>query len=249
MVAEHPVPVSRSTVFWGGGRPAARGRNLLKRLLPPAVLAVVAPLALPWTPGFSLTDTTVAIIASVAAAYAAVVIVPLAARSGTTLAGSGAGSGLLFTAALASAGAAAIHFSVIKMHFDESTLYGVFFVGSGIAQLVWPVWLLLRVWRPLLVIGAIGNSAIVALWIVDRVGAMPIGPDASAPSPFGFGDSVASGFETLLVVACVAALSGAPRRPLRPATTLGLTLLTAGLTALALLSVLGIAPSVLPPAM
>jgi hypothetical protein len=56
-------------------------------------------------------------------------------------------------AALASAGAAAIHLAVAKPHFDEYTLFGVFFVGSGLAQLAWPIWLLFRRRQPLLVLG------------------------------------------------------------------------------------------------
>jgi hypothetical protein len=155
----------------------------------------------------------------------------------------------LFTAALASAGAAAVHFAVVKMHFGEYTLYGVFFVFSGLAQLVWPIWLLLGRPQPLLVLGAIGNSAIVALWIVDRVGAMPIGPDAKEPARFGLGDSIASGFEVLLVLACIVALVRGPGRPLGPRGRLALRLGVAGPTTLALLSVLGVAPSVLPPTM
>ena len=55
-----------------------------------------------------------------------------------------------------------------------------------------------------------------AVWILDRVGAMPIGPDGKDPSPFGLGDSVASGFEVLIVVACTAALLRRPARSLRP---------------------------------
>jgi hypothetical protein len=160
-----------------------------------------------------------------------------------------AGDELLFIAALASAGAAAIHFSVIRMHFDEYTLYGVFFVLSGIAQLVWPIWLLLRRWEPLLILGAIGNAAIVALWILDRVGALPIGPDAKDPSPFGLGDGIASGFEVLLVVTCLVALVRGRGRALGARANLALTFGAAGLTTLALLSVLGAASSVLPPAM
>jgi len=39
-------------------------------------------------------------------------------------------------------GAAAIHFAVIFEHFDEYTLYGVFFLVISWAQLVWPVILL-----------------------------------------------------------------------------------------------------------
>jgi hypothetical protein len=218
-------------------------------LLPPAAVAAVAPLALPWTPGFSAADTEAAIFASLAAALLAVAIVPLAVRVGRALAGSGAGDPLLVIAALASAGAAAIHFAVIKMHFDEYTLYGVFFVVSSVAQLVWPIWLLLRRWRPLLLIGAVGNAAIVATWIADRVGVVPLGPDATKPPPFGLGDGIASGLEALIVVACIVALMRGPARPLQLRASLALTLVAATLTALALLSILGVGSSVLPPAM
>jgi hypothetical protein len=233
------------------GFPASVGRSTFKSeggpssLLPPAaVLAAALPLVLAWTPGFSTSDTVSAVVASAVAAAVAVSIALLADR-----AGSAAGDQLLFTAALASAGAAAIHFSVIRMHFEEYTLYGAFFVVGGIAQLVWPAWLLLRRSRPLLVVGAIGNAAIVALWIVDRVGAMPIGPDAAEPAPFGLGDGICSGLEALLVVSCVAALVRGRSRSLRFPAKLALTLVTIGLTTLALLSVLGVASSVLPPAM
>src|SRR5436190_13741532 len=98
---------------------------------------------------------------------------------------------LAFAAALASAGAATIHFAVAKAHLDEYALFGVFFVGSGIAQLVWPIWLMLRRWPPLLALGALGNAAIVALWAVDRIWGLPLGPDPWKPDPVGFGDSVA----------------------------------------------------------
>lgn len=213
-------------------------------LVPAAVVAALLPVMLAWTPGFTVSDTTAAVIASAIAALVAVAVVPLTAAVRATLPDS-----LLFTAALASAGAAAIHFAVIKMHFGEYTLYGVFFVGSGIAQLVWPIWLLLCRRQLLLVLGAIGNSAIVTLWILDRVGAMPIGPDAKEPSPFALGDSIASGFEALLVVACIVALVRGRGWLLGTRARLALTLGAAGLTTLALLSVLGAAPSVLPPAM
>jgi hypothetical protein len=228
-------------------QPTARGR--LGVLTPAAVLSAVAPTVLWWTPGFSAGHTMAAIFACVVAALIAISIVPLANRLANPPAGSGAGDQLLFTAALASAGAAAIHFLVIGMHFDEYTLYGVFFVVSAIAQLVWAVWLLLRPWPPLLVLGALGNAAIVALWIADRVGAVPIGPDATEPPPFGLGDGMASGFEILLVVCCIAALRRGRRRRLTHGTSVALTLSAVALTTLGFLSVLAVASSVLPPAM
>ena len=205
-------------------RPTARSRLLL--LLPPAVVAATAPMIL-WVDARLLHRTEAAIIASAVVALIAVSVVPLANRLGVALPESGSGDRLLFIAALASAGAAAVHFSVIKMHFDEYTLYGVFFVGSAVAQLVWPIWLLLRRWAPLLVLGAIGNAAIVALWAIDRVGWTPIGPDATKPPPFGLGDSITSGFEVLLVVACIVALARGRGRPLRWRANLTLTLGTA----------------------
>jgi hypothetical protein len=69
------------------------------------------------------------------------------------------------------------------MHFAEYTLYGLFFVLSGIAQLVWPIWLLFRRWWPLFALGAIGNGLIVALWVIDRVrlGATRAGREKAAP--------------------------------------------------------------------
>ncbi|HJQ51294.1 MAG TPA: hypothetical protein VJ838_12345 [Gaiellaceae bacterium] len=227
----------------------ARFRRAVTLTAPPAVVAAAASTVLWWTPGFSPTNTGAAIIASAVAALLAVWIIPLTNRLARPLAGSAADDRLLFTAALASASAAAVHFSVIGMHFAEYTLYGVFFVVSAIAQLVWPIWLLLRRWRPLLVLGAIGNAAIVATWLIDRSGPMPIGPDATKPPPYGLGDSITSGFEVLLVSCCVAALLRGRRRPLRSGTNIALTLGTVALTTLAFLSVLGVAASVLPPSM
>jgi hypothetical protein len=227
----------------------ATARSHLRVLIPAAVVAAVAPTVLWWTPGFSAANTLAAVIASAVAALIAVSIVPLTNRLAMPLVGSGAGDRLLFTAALASAGAAAIHFQVIGMHFDEYTLYGVFFVVSAIAQLVWAIWLLLRPWPRLLVLGALGNAAIVATWIIDRAGAMPLGPDATQPPPYGLGDGIASGFEVLLVVACVAALMRGRQRPFRRSTNVALTLMTVALTTLGFLSVLAVASSVLPPAM
>jgi hypothetical protein len=210
---------------------------------PAGLLAAAASTALWWTPGFSATDTGVAIVASSVAALLTVSVVPLTSRL------SGADDRLLFVAALASTGAAAIHFSVIGMHFAEYTLYGVFFVVCSVAQLIWPGWLLLRRSTPLLVLGAVGNAAVVALWMADRTGVVPIGPDATEPPPYGLADSVASGLEIVLVVCCVAGLLRVQRRRLRPGATLVLTTATAVLTTVGLLSVLGVAPSVLPPAM
>jgi hypothetical protein len=214
-----------------------------------AVLAALLPAIFPLTPGFSAVDTLGAVVAAAVVATVAIAVVPLAARLARALPRSGARDGIVFAVALFSAGAAAIHLAVAKMHFDEYTLFGVFFVGSGLAQLVWPLWLLLRRWQPLLVLGAVGNALIVALWAVDRIWGLPLGPEHWKPDPVGFGDSVTAAFELLLVAGCVVLLGRGRGRPLRVGVSAALTLGVVALTALSLLSVLGVGSSFLTPTM
>jgi hypothetical protein len=220
------------------------------RVVPLALLALLAGLLagiFPLTPGFSAGDVLAAAVAAVLTATVSVAVVQFADRVGRGLRDAGAGDRLVFAAALASVGAAAIHFSVAKMHFEEYGLFGVFFVGSATAQLVWPLWLLLRRWPPLLVLGAIGNALIVALWLVDRIWGVPLGPDPWTPDPFGFGDSVASGFEATLVICCIALVVRRRGGALGRRSTLALTFGAVALITLSLLSVLGVASSVLTP--
>ena len=222
------------------------GKSLVVAIGGGAVLAALLPAIFPLTPAFSVTDTLAAVVAAAVVATVAIAIVPLAERFAQTLPRSGAQDGIVFAVALCSAGAAAIHLAVAKMHFDEYTLFGVFFVGSGLAQLVWPLWLLLRRWRPLLVLGAVGNGLIVALWAVDRIWGLPLGPEHWKPDPVGFGDSVTAAFELLIVAGC-ATLLARDRERLRVGVAAALTLAVVALTALSLLSVLGVGSSFLTP--
>jgi hypothetical protein len=176
-----------------------------------------------------------------------VAVVPLAERFTRDDARLPARDRLLYAVALCSAAAGAIHLAVAKMHFEEYALFGVFFVGSGIAQLVWPVWLLLWRWRPLLALGAAGNALIVALWAVDRVWGLP-GPEHWTPEPVAFADAASSGFEVVLVLGCLVALRRDRIRPLRPASAVALLITAGAVTTLALLSVLGVGVSFLTPA-
>jgi hypothetical protein len=220
------------------------------RLLPIVFLAAGGALLaaiFPFTPGFSSAATGAATIAAGITAVASLTWVPLADRLARPLPQAGAGNLLVFLAALGSAGAASIHLAVAKMHFDEYTLFGLFFVGSGIAQLAWPIWLLFRRWRPLLVLGAAGNALIVALWGVDRIWGLPLGPTPWKPDPIGFGDTVTSGFEVLVVFACVALLARGRGGVLRAAPMVALTVSALVLTTLSLLSVIGVGSSFLTP--
>lgn len=137
---------------------SVRTRRALLLIVPAALLAALLPAIFPLTPGFSAADRSAAVLAAAVTAAGAVGIVALADRLARGLPRAGAGESLVVAAALFSAGAPAIHLAVAKVHFDEYTLFGVFFVGSGIAQLVWPIWVLLRRWRPLFLLAAVGNA-------------------------------------------------------------------------------------------
>jgi hypothetical protein len=223
---------------------AERATRIAFGVVPMAALAALLPAIFPLTPGFSAADTFAAIVAAVVTAIVAVAAVPATSALGRRFARA---DPLLFTLALLSAGAAAIHFAVAKMHFDEYTLFGVFFVGAGIAQLVWSLWLLLRPARWLVVIGALGNGLIVALWGVDRIWGLPLGPEHWEPETVGFGDSVTAAFELMLVAGCLRLLARDRGRPLSVSAAATLTLAVAALTALSLLSVLGVGSSFLTP--
>ena len=213
------------------------------------LLAAALPAIFPLTPGFSAGETFAAVVAAAVAATAAISVVPLTRRLARDLQRREPRDAIVFGVALFSAGAAAIHLAVAKTHFDEYTLFGLFFVGSGIAQLVWPMWLLLRPWRPLLALGAVGNGLIVPLWAVDRIWGLPLGPEHWKPDPVGFGDSVASAFELLVVAGCLGLLARGRGRPLRRLPATALVFATGLLTTLSLLSVLGVGSSFLTPSM
>jgi hypothetical protein len=238
---------AKATDRFEAQRARSRTRRALVAVLPVGVIAGLAPAILPLTPGFSTTETGDAVVAAAVVAALAVGVVALADRLARGLPRAGAGESTVVAAALLSAGAAAIHFAVAKMHFDEYTLFGVFFVGSGIAQLVWPIWVLFRRWRPLFLLAAVGNAAIVALWAVDRIWGLPLGPTPWKPDPVGFGDSASAGFEVLLVAACLMLFTGRRRMTLRRRSVLALTLAVVAITAISLLSVLGVGSSFLTP--
>ena len=159
-----------------------------------------------------------------------------------------------FVLGLASAGAGAIHFAVIRAHFDEYWFYGLFFIVTGLAQLVWATGVVIRPTRLLLAVGILLNAAIVASWVVTRTVGLLIGPSADEVEPVGLADALASGFEVVIVLGAMFLIARDARRPLRlpPRQAEGVTwllaFLTAGATTLGLLSAIGAAASVLPPA-
>jgi hypothetical protein len=218
-------------------------------LLVAASGAAVVSSALPFSPGYASRDIAAAVVAAVIAAIAAIAAVPIAAAAfGRTARRHG--SVILYGCGLLSAGAAAIHFAVLKMHFEEYTLFGVFFVLSGLAQLGWAILVVASPRRWLLQLGAAGNAAIAALWAVDRIWGLPLGPEHWKPDPVGFGDVAASAFEILIAAGCIVAIRrGLSARPPQPVSrrAVSLAVLVAAVTALGLLSTLGIGAPLITP--
>lgn len=82
--------------------------------------------------------------------------------------------GMLYGVATLSALAALIHLWVAPEHFGEWWGYGTFFLLAASAQLLYAVLLLLRPNRTVLLLGIIGNSAMIFLWLLTRVVGIPL---------------------------------------------------------------------------
>jgi hypothetical protein len=145
--------------------------------------------------------------------------------------------------ALASAGAATIHFAVIAQHLEEYWLFGFFFIAVAIAQLAWAMLVLFRPSPAVYLAGIVGNAAVAATWVVSRTTGLPLGPAPGEPEPVGTADSVATAFELLIAAGTVLLLlrMTSRRRPLArfTAATAVATLAAIWLTALSLLSLAG----------
>lgn len=84
-------------------------------------------------------------------------------------------------AALASVGAAVVHFAVVPAHWQEWALSGVFFGVLALLQLVWARAVLVRTTTPVLAAGILLNVGAVALWALSRTAGAPFGPHAGQP--------------------------------------------------------------------
>jgi hypothetical protein len=149
-----------------------------------------------------------ALLAALALSVLAVALVRIGARATRPVCPPDA---LRFTVAVASAGAATIHFAVADQHFAEYLLFGVFFVVVGLAQLGWVVVALSNPTRGVYVIGAIGNALVVLTWVASRTAGLPFGPEAGEPEPVGTADVVSTAFELVIVVGALMLLRGRGR--------------------------------------
>ncbi len=115
-------------------------------------------------------------------------------------------------AVVGSAAAAGAHAAVGPPHLTESALFGTFFIVAACVQAGWAMLMLQRTSRALLLAGAFGNLAILALWLTTRVAGLPFGlmPE---PHPVGAWDLTTAIWEVAVVIGCAAALRDrTPRR-------------------------------------
>jgi hypothetical protein len=112
---------------------------------------------------------------------------------------------LLPLAVVSSTAAAGVHAAVAPEHARESLLFGLFFWGSALLQLLWAGAVSVNGSRRLLVLGAVGNLAVVALWVVTRTLGLPFGllPEPEAVGPW---DVACAGWELVVVWSCLAIL-------------------------------------------
>jgi hypothetical protein len=116
------------------------------------------------------------------------------------------GSVLYLVAAL-SLIAGLIHLWVMPEHFEEWWGYGGFFLVAAAAQISYVPLLLLRPNRAVLVLGIVGNSAIILLYLLTRAVGVPLfGPEAGEVEGVGLIDVCATAAEVVIVIAIGAAL-------------------------------------------
>jgi hypothetical protein len=84
-------------------------------------------------------------------------------------------------AAIASLGAAVIHFAVVPTHWQEWMPSGLFFVSIALLQLIWARVVLARPTTAVLAAGIAANVGAAALWAMSRTAGAPFGPHAGEP--------------------------------------------------------------------
>ena len=104
---------------------------------------------------------------------------------------------------LFSAGAGAIHAIVTPEHLQEDLRFGVFFLVITVLQLVWVVPVLRRPSTRALMLGAVGNLAVLAIWAISRTTGLPIGPHPWETEPVGLLDLACGAYEVAIVAGCL----------------------------------------------
>lgn len=114
---------------------------------------------------------------------------------------------VLYPAAAFSLFAALIHLWVIPEHFEEWWGYGAFFLVAALAQGIYGAVLLRWPGQRLLLLGLVGNSLIVVLYLLTRTIGIPFfGPEAGEVEGIGVVDVCATSSEVVLIIALGALL-------------------------------------------
>jgi hypothetical protein len=111
-------------------------------------------------------------------------------------------------------GSAAIHLAVVPEHLREYVPFGLFFVTAGLAQLALAAAILVAPRREVLLAGAAGTVAIIALWAVSRTAGVPVGPTPWEPEVPAAADVICTALEAVTVPLLIklATSSGGGRR-------------------------------------
>jgi hypothetical protein len=120
-------------------------------------------------------------------------------------------------AGFASLGAGLVHLAVVREHFDESALFGVFFLVTGTLQIGWAMVALARDRMPLPRLVAVAEVGVILLWGVSRTVGLPVGPEVWTPEAAGRADVLCVALELVTVGAIVAwvALTRSADHPVR----------------------------------
>jgi len=102
--------------------------------------------------------------------------------------------------ALSSLAAGAIHLAAAATLGSDNTENLAFFGVVATAQIVWGLVTLANAPRWWLMLGALGNAAVMATWIVSRTVGLPVGPYAHVVLPVGYADVMATAFEAVIIV-------------------------------------------------
>jgi hypothetical protein len=113
--------------------------------------------------------------------------------------------GLLVAASL-SLGAGLVHLEVTNDHWFLWWGYGLFFLLTGLGQVLYAVVVVRWPTAPVLWIGIAGNLAIVGMYLYTRTNGIPWGPGAGHIERVGTGDFITSVGEFVLAGMLLAAL-------------------------------------------
>jgi hypothetical protein len=113
-------------------------------------------------------------------------------------------------AGFASLGAGLVHAAVVRDHWASSVVHGVFFAVVAAGQLGWGVTVLARDRIPAPRLVAAATVALMGLWAVSRVSAVPFGRESVGAPDLG-----AAALEVIVVVSLGLHVWGALRAHLR----------------------------------